>query len=276
VKIFCCIAICSLCFIAKGQVAVQPVAARYLNLAAYSRLHNDAFGGRANAASLASLKQGGIGVYGERRFFLDQLNLYNMAAALPTGSGTFGLSGSYFGFSQSNQTQASLSYGRKVAETVNVGASFHYHALSQAGIYGSSSAITGSLGIMMYLSDKIAAGINAFNPFRASWNKSNNEERLPTRYTFGMGYDASENFYMSVELEKEENIPLNVNLGMHYQVIPQFFVRGGIATQTSSYFAGLGLDLLHFRLDIATSFHPQLGLSPGVLIMYQFGKKKEE
>jgi hypothetical protein len=260
---------------AKGQVAVQPVAARYLSLAAYSTLHNDAFGGRANAASLANLNRGGIGAYGERRFMLDQLNMYSIAAALPTQSGNFGLSGSYFGFSQSNQTQLNLSYGRKVTETVDIGASFHYHALSQAGIYGSSSAITGSLGMLLHLSDKIIAGVNAYNPFRASWSKLDGEERLPSRYTFGMGYDASENFYMSVEIEKEEGLPVNVNLGMHYQFIPQFFVRGGIATQTSSYFAGLGFDLEQFRLDVATSFHPQLGLSPGVLLMYNFKKKKE-
>lgn len=259
-----------------AQVATQPVAARYLGLVAYSRMHNDAFGGKANAASLASLTTGSIGAYGEKRFQVDQLNMYSMAAALPTKSGNFGFNGSYYGFSQSNQTQATIAYGRKIVETVQIGASFHYHSINQAGIYGSSSAITGSLGILLHLSEKISAGVNAFNPFRAPWSKSNNEERLPARYTFGMGYDASDNFYLSVELEKEEGIPLNVNLGMHYQLVKQLFVRGGIATQTSSYFAGLGLGLAHFRFDIATSFHPQLGLSPGVLLMYNFGKNKEE
>jgi hypothetical protein len=258
-----------------GQVAVQPVAARYLSLGAYSNQFNDVFGANANAASLSTLKQAGIGVYGERRFNLEQLNMYNLAAALPTGSGTFGLQGTYFGFSQSNQTRLSLAYGRKIVETVEIGASFHYHAISQAGIYGNSSAITGSLGMLLHLSPKITAGLNAYNPFRATWSKGDGE-RLPSRYTFGMGYDASEKFFVTGELEKEENLPVNVNLGIHYQLIEQLFIRGGISTQTSSYYAGLGLQLSGFRLDVATSFHPQLGVSPGVLLLYNFGKKKEE
>jgi hypothetical protein len=258
-----------------GQVTVQPVAARYLSLGAYSNQFNDVFGAKANAASLSTLKQGGIGVYGERRFNLEQLNMYSLSAALPTSSGTFGLQGNYFGFSQSNQTQLSLAYGRKIVETVEIGAAFHYHTISQAGIYGSSSAITGSLGMLLHLSPKITAGLNAYNPFRASWSKGE-EERLPSRYTFGMGYDASEKFFVTGELEKEENQPVNVNLGIHYQLIDQLFIRGGISSQTSSYFAGLGLQLSGFRLDVATSFHPQLGVSPGVLLLYNFGKKKEE
>ncbi len=258
-----------------GQVTVQPVAAKYLSLGSYSNRFNDVFGAKANPAALSTLKQAGIGVYGERRFNLEQLNMYSLSAALPTASGNFGVQGNYLGFSQSNQTQLSLGYGRKIVETVEIGAAFHYHAISQAGIYGGSSAITGSLGMLMHLSPKITAGLNAYNPFRASWNKGEGE-RLPSRYTFGMGYDASDKFFATAELEKEEGQTVNVNLGIHYQLIEQLFIRGGIASQTSSYFAGLGLQLSGFRLDVATSFHPQLGVSPGVLLLYNFGKKEEE
>jgi hypothetical protein len=258
------------------QVAVQPVAARYLSLGAYSNRFNDVFGAKSNAASLSTLKQNGIGVYGERRFMLDQLNMYSLSGAFRTNSGTFGLSGSYFGFSQSNQTQLSLSYARKVAQTVDIGASFHYHAITQSGIYGNSSAITGSVSMLLHLSDKITAGLNVYNPIRAQWSKVNDEERLPSRYTFGMGYDASDKFYLTAELEKEEGQEVNVNLAVHYQFIPQIFIRGGIASLTSSYYAGLGMQLSQFRFDIATSFHPQLGVSPGVVLLYNFGKKETE
>jgi hemolysin activation/secretion protein len=202
--------------------------------------------------------------------------MYSMSSAFRTNSGTFGLNGSYFGFAESNQTQLSLAYGRKVSSTVDVGASFHYHAISQAGIYGNSSAITGSLSMLWHLSEKIMAGFNVYNPFRAQWSKTTDDERLPSRYTFGLGYDASEKFFLTGELEKEEGQEVNVNLAIHYQLIPQVFIRGGIASLTSSYFAGLGIQLSDFRVDFATSFHPQLGVSPGVVLLYQFGKKSEE
>lgn len=260
----------------KAQVAVQPIAARYLSLGGYSTRFNDVFGARANAAALSTLQQGGAGVYGERRFGLEQFNMYTMALAVRTGSGNFGVSGNYFGYAQSNQTQLGLGYGRKVTESVHIGASFIYNGISQAGIYGSSSAITGSVGMLLQLSPKITAGINAYNPFRAQWAKTAGDERIPARYTLGLGYDASDKFFLAAEIEKEENIPLNVNLAMHYQLLPELFVRGGIATQTSGYFAGVGLLLGDVRLDVASGFHPQLGLSPGVVLLYRFGKKEEE
>ena len=252
------------------------MAARYLSLGTYSQKFNDVFGAKANAAALSTLRQNGVGIYGERRFMIEQLNMFSLASAFRTHSGNFGLTGSYFGFSQSNQTELSLSYGRKITKTVDIGAAFHYHAISQSGIYGNSSAITGSVGMLLHLSDKITAGINVYNPFRAQWSKVSDGERLPSRYNFGLGYDASDKFYLTAELEKEEGHEVNVNLALHYQFIPQFFIRGGIASLTSSYYAGLGMQLSRFRFDIATSFHPQLGVSPGAVLLCNFGKKQNE
>lgn len=265
--IFCVASLCA-------QTTLQPIGARYLTLGAYSQKGLDVYATRSNSASLAGLKQSGISAYAERRFGLDNMNLYTFSGALITGSGTLAVHAAYFGFDQSNQSQLTLGYGRKVSETIEVGGSFHYHNISQAGIYGGSSAITGSASMRMKLSDKITAGLNVFNPIRAAWSKTT-DERLPVRYTIGLGYDASDKFFITTELEKEEGQNLNVNLGFQYSILPQFFFRGGIATQTSNYFGGFGLNLKDFRIDIATSYHPQLGLTPGVLLLLNIGKPKE-
>ncbi len=261
--------------ILSAQTTLQPIGARYLTLGAYSQKGLDVYATRSNSASLAGLKQSGISAYAERRFGLDNMNLYTFSGALITKSGTFGVNASYFGFDQSNQSQMTLGYGRKISETIEVGGSFHYHNISQAGIYGNSSAITGSASLRMKLSDKITAGLNVFNPVRATWSKTT-DERLPVRYTIGMGYDASDKFFITTELEKEEGQDLNVNLGFQYNILSQLFFRGGISTQTSNYFGGIGLNLKDFRIDIATSYHPQLGLTPGVLMLLNLGKQKED
>jgi hypothetical protein len=262
-------------FFGKAQTTLQPMGARYLTLGAYTQNGLDVYAAQANAASLAGLKQSGVSTYAERRFGLDNMNLYTFSGAIVTGSGTFGLQGAYFGFAESNQTQMTLAYGRKISKTIEVGGSFHYHNISQSGIYGNSTAITGSASLRMKLSDKITAGLNLFNPVRATWSKTT-DERLPVRYTVGLGYDASDKFLITTELEKEEGQNLNVNLGFQYSILPQLFFRGGIATQTSNYFGGIGLNLKDFRIDIATSYHPQLGLTPGVLLLLNLGKQKQE
>jgi hypothetical protein len=261
----------------KSQAILQPVSARYLALGAYSSSNVDIYATRANAASLAELKQGAAAIYGERRFMLEDLNLYTASVGIPTKSGTFALHASYFGFDLSNQTQFSLGYGIKINKKIDIGAAFHYNNLSQAGIYGSASAITGSIGILMHLTDKIHAGFNAYNPISVAYNKgSEDEERLASQYSFGFGFDASEKLFLSTELVKDEGHHVNVNAGFQYQFVDQFFIRAGIATATTNYFLGLGFRLKDFRLDVSSSYHPQLGWSPGLLLMYHFGKKRED
>jgi len=265
---------CCLGYHSFGQVIMQPVGARYQGLGTYSQQYLDVYATRYNAASMASLAQPAVAAYAEQRFMLQEMNLYSFNAALPTNLGSFGLHGNYFGFDESNQSQLSFSYGRKLSSKINIGAAFHYNQIRQSGIYGNANAFTASVGLMMRLSEQFSAGINAYNPFRPPWNGVK-DERLPAQYTFGLGYDAGKNVFISGELVQEEGQDLNVNLGMHYQLVKQFFIRLGISTQTSNYFAGLGFVLGSLRIDLATSYHPQLGFSPGILLLYSFGGKNE-
>jgi hypothetical protein len=51
-------------------------------------------------------------------------------------------------------------------------------------------------------------------------------------------------------------------------------IRAGIATNTSVLYGGASLFLKTFRLDVAASYHPQLGVTPGLLLIYDFKKKE--
>lgn len=258
-----------------AQGILPPVGARYLALGTYSAKYVDVYATRNNPASLAQLKRASVGVYAERRFLQENLNQYTASLGLPAAGGAFALHGSYLGFSLQNQTQLQLAYGLKLGSKVDIGAAFDYRSIRQSGIYGNSNAITGSVGMMLHLTEKIHAGVYAYNPLRAAWSKTNQEERLPSRYTFGLGYDASDKFFVSAELEQEEGQGVNINAGFQYQFVPQFFVRAGVGTLTSNYFVGLGFRLKDVRLDLATSYHPQLGLTPGLLLVLDFGKKAQ-
>lgn len=52
--------------------------------------------------------------------------------------------------------------------------------------------------------------------------------------------------------------------------VKQFFVRAGITSATSTSYAGAGVNWNNFRLDVTGSYHPQLGLSPGLLFIFNF------
>lgn len=254
----------------QGQTVRRPVAAVYTGLGAYSIDHVDVFSFTNNQASLAQMKNASAGVYGERRFMLDELSLYQLAIAVPTNSGNFGVKAGYFGFSDYNESQMGLAYARKLGTKVDVGVQFNYNGIQISG-YGNSSAINFEIGTILHLTDKLNAGVHAYNPVGGKFGK-NAEEKIASVYTFGIGYEASDKFFVSAEIEKEENQPVNVNAGTQYRFLPQFMARAGISTNTSNVYAGVGLFLKTFRLDVMASYHPQLGVTPGLLLLYDFKK----
>lgn len=252
----------------SGQTLRRPLASGYTGLGAYSANHSDIFSITANQASLAQLQTAAVGVYGERRFLLNELNNFTAVAGVVTNSGNFALNTSYAGFSDYNETKLGLSYGRKLGKKVDVGAQFNYNGIRISG-YGNAAAISFEAGTVLHISDKLHAGIHISNPVGGKFGKTQ-EEKLASVYTAGFGYDASEKFFFTTEIEKEEYQPVNVNAGLQYKFIPQLFVRMGVSTATSAGWLGVGLLLKSFRLDITTNYHPQLGITPGLLLLYHF------
>jgi hypothetical protein len=257
----------------SGQVTRIPVAAPYIGFGAYSFNHTDIFSFTSNQASLAQLKNAAAGVYGERRFMLSELNNYNAAIGLPTHSGNFGLKAGYSGFSDYNETQIGLAYARRLGNKVDIGVQFNYNGIRIAG-YGSASAVSFEAGSIFHITDKLHTGFHVSNPVGGKFGKDQ-QEKLPSVYTVGFGYDASEKFLFSAEVIKEEDQPVNVNAGVQYKFIPQLLARAGMSSATSSAWIGLGLSLRSFRLDVTTSYHPQLGITPGLLLLFNFKGKED-
>lgn len=250
----------------NAQTVRRPVAALYPGLGAYSLHHVDVFSFAANQASLVQLKNTSTGIYGEKRFLLEELSLYQLALAIPTSSGNFGLKGSYYGFSKYNESQLGLAYARKLSEKADLGVQFNYNGVNATG-YGNASAITFEISTLFHLTEKLHAGFHAYNPVGGKFGK-NQEEKLASVYTVGLGYEASENFFVSAEVEKEENQPININAGLQYQFLPQLMIRGGLATASSNAYLGVGLNQKSFRIDITAGYHPQLGITPGILFIF--------
>ena len=256
----------------SAQTLRKPVSANYIGLGAYSLNHVDVFSFASNQASLAQLKNAAAGVYGERRFFLNELNNYTAVFALPTSTGNFGLKTTYSGFSDYNETQLGLAYARKLGKKVDIGAQFNYNGIRIAG-YGNATAIGFELGTVLHITDKLHAGVHVTNPAGGKFGKDQ-EEKLSSVYTIGLGYDASEKFFVSAEIEKEEDQPVNVNAGIQYKFLPQLLAVFGMSTATSSAWFGLGLNIKSFRVDVITSYHPQLGITPGLMLLFNFNKKE--
>jgi hypothetical protein len=257
----------------QSQILRGPVAAPYIGFGAYSLTHADVFSFIANQASLAQLKSAAAGIYTERRFMLNELNLYNAVIALPTHSGNFGLKTGYSGFNDYNETELGLAYARSLGMKMDIGAQFNYNSIRIGG-YGGASAISFEAGMLLHITGKLHTGFHINNPIGGKFGKDQ-QEKLPTVYSTGFGYEASDKFFFSAEIVKEEDQPVNVNAGIQYKFIPQLLFRAGISSATSSLWVGTGLSWKSFRLDISSGYHPQLGLTPGLLLLFSLAPKNK-
>ena len=267
---FICICFSTISF---SQAVKRPISARYIGLGAYSTNHVDAFSFISNQAALAQVKAAAGGVYGERRFLLSETNMYTAIVVLPTTQGNFGLQADYFGFTDYNETQLGIAYARSLGSKLDIGIKFNYYGF-RIPAYNNSSAVNFEIGAIAHLSDNLNAGIHVYNPVGGKLSKQD-DEKLGSAYSFGMGYEASESFFVSGEIIKEEDMPVNVNVGFQYNFLQRFFVRAGIATETTNSYAGVGISWKSFRLDVSGSYHPQLGFSPGLLLIVNFKNKQD-
>jgi hypothetical protein len=254
------------CFSSSAQLVRAPVGIVYPFLQTYSTQAKDAFSFRSNSASLAGIKVFSAGLFSERRFLLQELSSYAFAVALPTLSGNFGLSGDYSGDGFYNETSLSLAYGRSLDKKVDFGLGFQYFLKKAAG-YGAASVVAFDAGAVFHLTDEVQTGISVYNPVGVKFGKSG-DEKLPAIYTAGIGYDASPQFFAGAEVQKVEDQPVNVNAGIQYIFAEKVMGRAGLSSATSVYYLGFGIKLQHLRIDLTASFHPYLGVTPGLLLLY--------
>lgn len=269
-RIFLACLLCIFVFSLRSQTVRSPLSNVYTKLTAYSSIQNDGFSFTGNQAALAAGKKISFGVYGERRFMLAELGSYQLAFALPTRGGNFGLQAGYFGSASFNQSGLGMAYARSIGN-IDVGAQFNYYQIKIAG-YENASAINFEAGAILHVTDQFQTGVHIYNPTRVSIGK-NGEEKLPMIYSFGWGYDVSENFFIGTEIVKTENQPVNINAGLQYSFDEKLFARAGISSATSSFYLGAGFLLNGFRIDVTASLHPYMGMTPGLLLIYNSPNK---
>ncbi|MDQ6723238.1 MAG: hypothetical protein M3Z01_03110 [Thermoproteota archaeon] len=256
-----------------SQGSKAPTHSSYLGAGAYSINHVDAFSFTSNQAALAQIKNAAVGVYGEKRYLLSSTNLYAAVIVIPTKQGNFGLQVDYFGFKNYNESQIGIAYARNLGSKLDVGIKFNYYGF-RIPAYGNQSSINFEIGAIAHLTEKLHVGIHAYNP-AGNYLSKTNSEKLSSIYKFGIGYEASEKFIVSTEIIKQEDQPVNVNISFQYNFMKQFFVRAGTTTETTNSYLGAGISWKIFRLDISGSYHPQLGFTPGLLLIIHLNKTAE-
>ena len=250
-----------------------PIGVRSAALGHASSCLFDVWSARNNQGSLGFLRKSEIGAFYENRFFVKELTQSGFAAAIPIKKGTFGLSYSSLGYKLYRESHMTLSYGMKLTDNIAAGIGFDYLNTRIADIYGNANALTGSVGLTAKILPQVVISSHVFNPFRAKITNYNNE-KIPTIFKLGAQYIFSKKVSILAEAEKTSAQKINMKGGIEYNPSSLIYLRvGGSSYPTQASF-GVGVNYNGLKIDMCTSYHSILGLSPQIGLSYTIGKEK--
>lgn len=234
----------------------------------------DVFSAHNNPAGLAFVEKMSFGLYADRPFLVTEINNFNLSTAIPVDKiGSFGVDVNFLGYSAYNETQAGISYARRFGDKVSAGVKFDYLRLAIRN-NGAKNTFAFGVGVQYQALKVLRIGAYVYNPVATTLDKTY-KEKVATSFHLGLSYLPSKQFIISLEAEKELNEKARFKAGIEYKPIKQLFLRIGAATNPTLISLGLGTAFKRFRIDVAASWHLQIGITPQVAVIYQISKKQK-
>ncbi|PJA09905.1 MAG: hypothetical protein COX70_00460 [Flavobacteriales bacterium CG_4_10_14_0_2_um_filter_32_8] len=258
----------------NAQIGNDNIGARSTAMGGFTTTLSDVWSTNNNQAGLGFITDFSGGIYYENRFLLKETSYKAGALVMPVKIGALGISVTSFGFELYNETKAGLSYGQRFGDKFSVGVQLNYLNTKLAQEYGTKTSITSAIGLIAKLSKELSLGVHLYNPTRSKLAEYDNE-RIPTIMKLGLEYRFSEKVMMGIETEKDMNFDAVVKAGLEYHITEALYLRGGISTNPTQYAFGFGMKLKDFKIDISSSFHQTLGITPSISIIYVKNKIKK-
>ena len=218
-----------------------------------------------NQAGLGYLEKISIGAFHQSGFVKEQ-NLQGIAFALPTKTGTIGASYSYYGFSQYNEMQVGLAFGRTFSKYFAVGIQLNYLHTQIAGDYGNADAVNFEIGILSQPIENLFIGAHVYNPSHSKMG----EEKIPTLFKLGASYLFSEKVLFGIETETDMNHDAVFKAGLNYQLIDFVSLQAGVSSNPSNYSFGVGFHFKSIHAHVGFLKHQTLGFTPSFTLSYGF------
>jgi hypothetical protein len=252
-----------------------PLGARSAGMGYSGLTLTDVWSVRLNPAGTAGLEKPTAGLFYQQHFLSNELAQQGLAFVLPVGKGAFAISADRYGYSLYQETRAGLGYAMRLSEGLRAGIQLNYLGVQLGDNYGSTAAFTAELGVQARLTEELWIGAHLYNPTRSVLGSTSEgtvvvEERVPTLLRVGLGYTFSTKLLMTVEAEKDIDMPERFRIGVEYAPNKVLFLRTGISTGPVQAHFGAGVRLKQLDIDLAMAVRSQLGPTPMIGLNYRF------
>lgn len=247
----------------------MPQGARSSALGNASTVLTDVFAFHHNPGALGFNTQGGVGVSYENRYLMRELQSQGITVVQPLKKGVVSAGAQFYGYETFRTNRIGAGYSMKLSENLSAGVQLNYLSVRLDQFYGTAHTLTGEVGMLAKLGDKLSLGFSVFNLGRTKLSKFQ-DDRLTTLMRLGAGYELSDQVLLLIEIENEITKNPRLKGGIEYTPNELFYVRAGFQGAPVEVSFGFGMKWNKFKLDIATHYHQQLGWTPSVAMIYQF------
>ena len=246
---------------------------------------SDLRGGGAATASQAkiySVLQGANGIYGnmstmpemkdkfsvdagaEQRFGIDELQVFSLCGIMKVGRSAVGINLVNLGDSDYLERKFQFSYGMKLTDVLNIGASFNLMQLAISD-YGQSLTPSIDLGLYTKVNKVIRLGMFAQN----IGTKKSESLSYPTVLAFGVDYLVSTKVSIKVEAEKILDRQISIKSALDYAPQERLHLFLGVDATRQIMSFGLSYGLKGFKIFGAYSAGNVLSGSPSMNLRYE-------
>lgn len=223
-----------------------------------------------NQAALTELSEPEIGIDTKSYFTIKNMTRYALAASVPTQYGSFGYSLAYFGYSKFNTLNTGIAYAMRLAPNLSAGIQVGYINFYIADDYGNKGTASSNLSLYYALNSRLSMGMHVYNPTRSKLFEKGD---IPTIINLGAAYKYTEGGIIAAQISQHlQNITV-VSMGFDQQFGQIVSVRGGLSTNPTRFYYGVGVKMAPFTVDMAANTHSVLGHSFSFGLSYSLTHK---
>ncbi|MDP4222169.1 MAG: hypothetical protein Q8868_02555 [Bacteroidota bacterium] len=218
-----------------------------------------------NQALLPHYQSFACGINYENRFSISELATRSVAVIVPAGKAGLGAFYRHFGYHDLRRHTAGIACGLKLSEKISAGVQIDYLAERTYGEYDERESLTFEVGIYSMLTDKIRLGMHLYNPVPGSIRKN----YLPSSIRAGAGILLSRSLFAGAEVEMRTGMEPLIRMGIEYEAIKDFRIRGGFSSENTSFSLGIGYVMKLIRIDLGFATHELLGVTSSASIIFK-------
>ena len=261
--------ICLICILFQHTLIAQNnPGSRLKAMGSAGTALQDVWSLQQNSAGAASIEHAIFALGYEQHFLDPQLSTQSAVFGLPIKNHVLGLSFQRYGIPEYLEQTAGLALSRSFSAALSISLAIKYHQVS-IPVYGSGNTISVDAGIQYSLNERIRLGSYLYNPGGSRINELSGPN-IHSGISVGIAFLVSDKVLLISDLDKMLDFGINISMGIEYQIIKRFYLRGGLIANPFKQTGGFGLKYRRFSIDAAISSHPRLGYSPNLSFNYEF------